>query len=214
MTLQDVITEARKLVNDTDSTAYRYSNVNLTGVGNQVIQRVLNLRPDLFAALGNVICTNGEIYQSAPADSFRLIDVIRIQNGPAVAESDRDLLNSTRPDWTVYTAGPAIEWMRHPRGPNKFFIFPPAPVNQTLVVEYAKIPVPYAIGDTIVIPDSYLPVLVDGVVWLIESVDDEHVNSQRAQMFMQSFFTGLGITLQSRSITDTEMAVAAPPPAK
>lgn len=214
MTLQDVITEARKLVNDTDSTAYRYSNVNLTGVGNQVIQRVLNLRPDLFAALGNVLCTTGEIYQSAPTDSFRLIDVIRIQNGAALAESDRDLLNSTRPDWTTYIAGPAIEWMRHPRGPNKFFIFPPAPVNQTLVVEYAKIPAAYAIGDTIVIPDSYLPVLVDGMVWLIESVDDEHVNSQRAQMYMQSFFTGLGITLQSRSITDTEAAIAPAPASK
>lgn len=214
MTLTDVITEARKLVNDTDSTSYRYSDSNLTGVGNQVIQRVLNLRPDLFAALGTVLCTTGEIYQSAPADSFRLIDVLRIQNGNALAESDREMLNSASPEWTTYTAGPAVEWMRHPRGPNKFFIFPPAPVNQTLVVEYAKVPATYAAGDTVVIPDSYLPILVDGMVWLIESVDDEHVNSQRAQMFMQSFYNGLGVTLQSRSITDTEQAVAAPPAAK
>lgn len=215
MTLADVISEARKLVNDTDSTAYRYTDVNLVGVGNQVIRRVLNLRPDIFAVLGTVLCTTGEIYQSAPADSFRLIDVIRIQSGNAVAEVDRDMLNTSSPEWATYPAGPATEWMRHPRSPNKFFIFPPAPVNQTLVVEYAQVPSVYVIADPIVIPDSYLPVLIDGVVWLAESIDDEHVNSQRAQMFMQSFMTGLGITLQSRVITDTEDAgMSQQPPAK
>lgn len=206
MTLQDAITEARKLINDTDSTAYRYSDVNLTGVGNQVVSRVLNLRPDLFAVLGNVICTTGQIYQSAPSDSFRLIDIIRIENGNAVSEVDRDMLNTASPQWTVYPSGPAIEWMRHPRSPNKFFIFPPAPVNQTLVVEYAQVPPVYALGATILVPNSYLPVMVDGIVWMTESVDDEHVNSQRAQMFMQSFYQGLGITLESRRITDTEDA--------
>lgn len=214
MTLTDVIAEVRKLVNDTDSTSYRYTDVNLTGVGNQVIKRVLNLRPDLFSVLGTVLCTTGEIYQSAPADSFRLIDVIRIQNGNAVAIVDRDMLNTASPGWTVYTAGPAIEWMRHPRSPNKFFIFPPAPSNQTLVVEYAQVPATFAIGATLPLPDSYLSILVDGIVWLAESIDDEHVNSQRAQMFMQSFMTGLGITLQSRPITDMEDAGASMQPAK
>lgn len=206
MTLQDAITETRKLINDTDNTNYRYTDVDLVGVGNQVIKRVLNLRPDIFATLGTVLCTTGEIYQSAPADSFRLIDIIRIQNGDAVTEVDRDMLNASAPSWTGYTAGPAIEWMRHPRSPNKFFIFPQAPSNQTLVVEYAKVPTTYAIADPIVIPDSYLPVLIDGMTWLAEAIDDEHVNSQRAQMFMQSFYQGLGVTLQSRPITDTEDA--------
>lgn len=208
MTLADAIAEVRKLINDTDATAYRYTDANLVGVGNQVVKRVLNLRPDLFAVLGTVICTNGEIYQSAPADSYRLIDVIRIQLGGALGEVDRDMLNIAQPTWPTYAAGPATEWMRHPRSPNKFFIFPPAPVNQTLVVEYAKVPVTAAAGDTLVLPDSYLPILIDGMTWLCESIDDEHVNSQRAQMFMQSFYQGLGVTLQSRPITDTEDAGA------
>ena len=40
--------------------------------------------------------------------------------------------------------------------------------------------------NSIPLPDSYLPVLVDGMTWLAESIDDEHVNSQRAKMFMDS----------------------------
>jgi len=41
-------------------------------------------------------------------------------------------------------------------------------------------------------------------VFLAESVDNEHVNSQRAQLFQQSFTQALGVAAQSRSITDPE----------
>jgi hypothetical protein len=45
---------------------------------------------------------------------------------------------------------------------------------------------------------------VDGVVFLAESIDNEHVNSGRAKLFQDSFVQGLGVSLQSRTITDTE----------
>jgi hypothetical protein len=218
LTLSDAILEVRKLINDSDSTNYRYSDVNLVGTGNQVIKRILNIRPDLFATIGSVACVAGEIYQSAPTDSFRIIEVQRILNGPMVTEVERDILSVFNPSWTTYPAGPAIEWMRNPRNPNRFFIFPQAPSSQTLVVEYAKVPATFAIGAALPIPDSYLPVIIDGMVWLAEAIDDEHVNSQRSKGFMESFYQGLGATLQSRSLTDdTESqpdsnAVAAPAP--
>jgi hypothetical protein len=41
-------------------------------------------------------------------------------------------------------------------------------------------------------------------VFLAESVDNEHVNSNRAQLFQQSFTQALGVSVQARSITDTE----------
>ena len=34
--------------------------------------------------------------------------------------------------------------------------------------------------------------------------DNEHVNSGRAKLFQDSFVQGLGVSLQSRTITDTE----------
>ena len=46
--------------------------------------------------------------------------------------------------------------------------------------------------------------MVEGAVYLAESVDNEHVNSGRAKLFQDAFVQGLGVGLQSRVITDTE----------
>lgn len=45
-TYQDVITEARVLLQDTDSAGYRYSNTNLIAILNRGIQAVARVRPD------------------------------------------------------------------------------------------------------------------------------------------------------------------------
>jgi hypothetical protein len=60
------------------------------------------------------------------------------------------------------------------------------------------------LNDTISLPNVYFPVLVDGVVFMAESVDNEHVNSGRAKLYQDSFTQLLGVGLQSRSVTDTE----------
>ena len=87
----------------------------------------------------------------------------------------------------------------------EFFIYPKAPANQTLIGEYAQTPPVYA-GDATValLPDAYFPVVIDATVFIAESVDNEHVNSNRAQLFQTSFTQALGVAAQSRAITDTE----------
>ena len=47
------------------------------------------------------------------------------------------------------TAGPAVNFMRHVRNPNKFFIYPKAPVNQILIGEYSKTPAVYTGTQTV-----------------------------------------------------------------
>jgi hypothetical protein len=54
------------------------------------------------------------------------------------------------------------------------------------------------------VPDSFLTTVVDGTVYLAESVDNEHVDSGRAKLFYDSFVQSLGVNAQSRVITDTE----------
>jgi hypothetical protein len=56
------------------------------------------------------------------------------------------------------------------------------------------------------LPDTYLPAAVDGVVYLAESVDNEHVNTGRAKLFQDSFNQVLAAGLQVRTLTDTETA--------
>ena len=95
--------------------------------------------------------------------------------------------------------------MRHTRNANKFFIYPKAPANQVLDIEYAQTPATYD-GTTSVtlLSDAYFPVVVDATVFIAESVDNEHVNSKRAEMFYNSFTRALGLNLSANITTDTE----------
>ena len=206
MILNDVVTEARRLLQDI-SAPQRYSDAVLLGFANQTLKRMSVLRPDLFAYIGEIPCTAGAVIQSPPSDSVRIIEIFQVKDGSGVTEVDRNSLDQTYPGWMNDTAGPTVNWMRHVRNPNKFFIYPKAPVGQILIGEYAQTPPNYVGTDAVaLLPDAFFPVVVDGTVFLAESVDNEHVNSNRAQLFQQSFTQALGVSAQARSLTDTETA--------
>ena len=70
MILNDVVTEARRLLQDI-SAPPRYSDAVLLGFANQTLKRMSVLRPDLFAYIGDITCTAGTVIQSPPIDSVR-----------------------------------------------------------------------------------------------------------------------------------------------
>jgi len=204
MTPGDIITEVRSLIQDT-RTPQRYSDTFLLGFVNQTLKRMVMVRPDLFALIGDIPTAADTVLQSLPADSMRLIEIFQVKDGSAVTEVSRDMLDQMAPTWVSDPAGTPVNYMRHVRNANRFFVYPRPVAGIILVGEYAQTPEDYAIGDTIdLLPDAYFTAAVDGTVYLAESVDDEHVNSGRAQLFQESFFTTLGASLQARSVTDTE----------
>lgn len=208
MILNDVITEVRRIIQDETAT-YRYSDTFLLGLCNQVLQRTQLLRPDLFAYFGTVACTQGAVLQSCPSDSLRLIEVHDIVGGNRLIEVNRATLDQTAPGWHNETEAAAVNWMRHIRNPNKFFIYPQAPAAQTLTVEYSQVPTTYDGTTTVtLLPDAFQPTIIDGVIWLAESIDNESVTSERAKMFKESFVETLTSTSLGRpnSVTDTESA--------
>ena len=204
MILDDVITEVRRILQDTNS-PQRYSDTVLLGFANQALKRIAVLRPDLFAYIGDITCTADSVVQSMPSDSIRLIEIYSVKNGNGVIETNREALDQAYPTWMNDTAGPAVNFMRHVRNANKFFIYPKAPADQVLVGEYAQTPPDYNGTTTVaLLPDAYFPVVVDCTVFIAESVDNEHVNSKRAELFQQSFTQALGVAGQSRLLTDPE----------
>ena len=204
MILNDVITEVRRILQDENS-PQRYSDTILLGFANQALKRIAVIRPDLFAFMGTVACTQDEVLQSTPSDSIRLIEVFSVQGGNGVTEVNREVLDQSYPQWVSDTAGTCKNFMRHARNPNKFFIYPKAPANQTLVVEYSQSPQVYDGTTTVtLLPDAFLPAVVDATVFLAESIDNEHVNSGRAELFLRSFTQALGVSASNRIFTDTE----------
>lgn len=206
MTPNEIITEVRRLIQDTKVT-YRYSDAIMLGWVNQTLKRTAVLRPDLFGVIGDIATTPNVVLQSTPTDSLRLIQIFQVKNGDAVTEVDREVFDQTYPGWVNEAASTPVNFMRHVRNPNKFFVYPRPTSGVILVGEYAQVPPDYALNDTIaLIPEAYFPVLVDGVVFLAESVDDEHVNSQRAALFQKNYTEALGASVSNRVVTDTKQA--------
>jgi hypothetical protein len=209
MILDAVIAEVRKMLQDTSTNAVlqRYSDAELLGFANQALKRIAVLRPDLFAKIAEFTTTAGEVLQTAPSDSLRIMEVFRVKDGAAIRETNRLTLDQTYPDWANDDPGATVNWMRHPRNANRFFIYPKAPASQILIIEYSQSPKTYSLGETVeLLADAYFPVVVDGTIFLAESIDNEHVNSNRAQLFQQSFVQALSTNFQARPVTDTEEA--------
>ncbi len=204
MQLGQVVTQARRLVQDTDTLEPRYGDDMLLGYANQALRRIAVARPDLFAVLDEVETKTGSAEVIPPADSIRIISVHAVVGGNTVVEIAKAKLDSTAPGWRVAMPAPAQNFARNLHNPNLAFISPPAPAGQKLLIEYAQTPPEYGVDEEVsLLPDAFRPVVVDYVVFLVESMSDESVASGRAALFLQSFNEALGIAAQSRVLTDT-----------
>ena len=207
-TAADVITEVREQVQDTllVGSDYRYSDAFLLRKLDLALRSMVTVRPDLFAAVATMTCITGSL-QTLPATSVRLMDVLRNQAGGAVKEVNQETMDLFVPTWPATTpATPATNWMRYPRIPNTFFLYPPATAGDTITVAYAS-SVPVTTTATVIpLQDAYLATVVFGTVWLVEAIDAEHAESGRAAQFKAAFDAGLASGLATRAVTDTDAA--------
>jgi hypothetical protein len=207
-TVAEVLQDARELVQDT-SPPYRYDDAFMVRKFNQVIRKAVVLRPDLFTQITTIACTAGAM-QSCPADSVRIMDVLTSSTGEAVKEVNQDVLDMMAPGWELTGQGPTKNWMRYPRDPNRFYVYPAATAAVALEILYSKCPAMLTTTDIVPIQDAYYPFMVDGLCAILESIDAEHVESGRSKMFQDSFMSGLTGGLQARRIADTDTAAGPP----
>ncbi len=211
MTPGDVITEVRNMVSDT-LVPYRYSDAVLLGFVNQTIRRIVSFRPDVFSYVGDVVTTPDLVLQSLPSNAVRLVEIFQVKNGNAVTEVNRETLDQMYPNWVGEASGTPINFMRHSRNPTKFFLYPKPAAGIILVAEYVRASPIYTIGQTIeLLPDSFFPIVIDGTVFLAESVDNEHVNSNRAKLFYETFVSAIDASLGTRIVSDAESAAVSMP---
>lgn len=200
-TIGDVINDLRLAVQDTDPTIYRYPDTHLARIVNQALQRICLMRPDLFAKLSTYALVAGR-EQVAPPDSVRIIDIYgsAVNNIPEINQDSLDLMF---PFWEQAGAGAAQNWMRNVRNPNGFSIYPISVAGQLITMEYSQSPPTYDLVTPIaLISNAYFVAVLDASIWLVESVDNEHVSSGRAKMFQDSFVQMLGLTAQNKPVTD------------
>ena len=205
MTPQQVIDQVRVLISD-DNTLMpeRFSDADLLGFVNQAVKRSSMLRPDLFIVDTDITPIAEQVEQELPATVTRIMEVHRVVGGGAIGEVDKETMDRSAPDWTTETPDTPVNWMRHPRNPRRYFLYPAPSTGTQISVEYIEVPSDYALGDTIALPDSYKGAIVDCTVYLAEVVDNEHVETQRAKTFLDSFMQAMGVDLTQRELVDTE----------
>lgn len=185
MTPQDVITEARPILNDPNGITY--TDTELLAHVNAGIKEVSRIAPQYFYKTGLVTCVAGALQAISFADAQALLKVMRVVNGDVVHETDVQTLDLFDASWRAASSGAAKNWARDANDPLRFFVNPPSDNVQQLEILYVSIPPTYALGGTISLPDSFAPALADYVVYRAESRDDQHVNSNRAVAFFNSF---------------------------
>lgn len=210
MTPADIIVEVRHLLQDS-VVPYRFSDTYLLGFVNQSVKRMSVLRPDLFGSIQDIPTQADSAVQTLPSDALRLIDIFQVKGGNAVTEVDRETMNRNYPNWMNEASGSPVNFMRHVKNEDRFFLYPPPSSGTVLVGEYAVTPPDYTLSQIMTAPsDAFFPSLVDCTVFLAESIDDEHVNSGRAQAFLDSFVKSLAASMKSRELTDTKFAAMRP----
>ena len=192
MTPQDIITEARYVLSDTNSTGvgYRQGDTELLGYVNSSLVECAVLRPELFATIGDMTCVVGQCEQSLDyADAIALLEVLSIHQGAALTPFDMAAMTAYNPNWRTDTGAAARQWSRFQNDPLKFFIYPKAPAAaQVLDVRYARNPATFTINATITdVPLALKTALVEYVIYRAESKDDEHVSSGRTTSYYQAF---------------------------
>lgn len=205
MTPQQVIDAARVLISDDNALMpERFSDTDMLGFVNQAMKRACMSRPDLFITNEDITPTVDQVEQELSSNITRIMEVHRVVGGGAIGEVDKETMDRSAPNWTIEDSGTPVNWMRHPRNPRRYFLYPPPITGTQITVEYVKVPSDYALSDTIALADSYKSAIIDCVVYLAEVVDNEHVESERAKVFFNSFMQALGADFSQRATVDSE----------
>ncbi len=201
-TAQAIIDELRSEALN-DSGKDRYTDARLLGYLNEALYEIALRRPDLFTSQGTVTTVAG-VYQQAPTDSLRLMDVMQVQGGRVLRETDQESMDNFDPTWRAAAAAGEKNWMRYRKDPNRFMVNPPSAGGVVLVVLYASIPTALALADPFPLADAYRPAAKHYMVYKTEMPQDESILSGRAQMEFQAFEGSLGASVQTKALADDE----------
>jgi len=193
-TVADIIVTARERLFDPGSGA-GWTDSELTDYLNRAQQRIAFLKPDAYCVHGNIALVAG-IVQTLPAGAVALIELVKnFASGRIIEQVDFDLLKASDWYWPAGTAATSVEcYAADPRDPLKFYVSPPAAVGTLVEAVYGLVPPLLTLTtQAIVIPDSYIPTLVDGMLAQAWGKPSARQDPSKATYHQQLFDAALGV---------------------
>jgi len=218
----DLITRARKILQDTTSVRWALSELQLWL--NDSYRETLIARPDSNTLTGEFVCVAGprQVLTTTFANASRLVSVVRntasTSNKYAVRLVDRRSLDDQRKGWYNETQSVNVEeYMFDARQPRDFFVYPPATTAARLEVTYTQVPSPHTLTDvqladptnteTIRIDDTFANAMLDYMLYRAYTKDSEQQgNAARAVAHFQAFQNSLGVSAQTNAASQPGVA--------
>lgn len=189
ITAQNIADKAELLLQDI--TNIRWTEPELLGWINSGQREIMIYKPNANPVTGTVTTVAGT-KQQLPAGGLQVLDVIRTINGSAVTNIDRNILDTTIPDWHTQTAAAAKHYMFDPRNPTVFYLYPPSAGSVAMEVCYSSVPSDVAEISGSIFNDLYETVLLDYVLYRAYSKDAEHTANQAlSTQHYQAFIAAL-----------------------
>lgn len=191
-----------------DSTLVRWTAIERVRWANEAMGAILSRRPAAFARRSVQALIAGT-YQTVPADSAMLLDIVRniavdgITSGRPIRRSDRQLLDDTDPNWQTGTQKAEIrQYTFDDRMPKMFYVYPPAIAGTKVEMLDAALPADIAaLTDTLQIGAEYMEAVVNYVCYRCHCKDFQYANAAVAAAFYQAFETSLGVKGQAQNAT-------------
>lgn len=206
MTPSQIIANVRRTIQDNQllRTTEDYIDATLLDYVNQTLRQTAMFRPDLFTLTADIPLTANAVEQALPSDSTRLVDLFSVKGGSAITEVSRETMDRSFPNWTQAASGTPVNWMRHIKNPNRFFVYPRPTAGTELVGDYVQSPPVYTVNQTInLLPDSYLPAISTGVVAMVFGAQGPNNDMSIANSYLERYTQMMGVSLQTRPLTDT-----------
>jgi hypothetical protein len=191
MTVASVlIAEIRDVLQDTDATAYRWSDVSLLRYMSSAQKQIVSLRSEANTVQVTHTVADAIARRSIPTDGVSLVKVVANLDHLGVISStitrvQSNVLDAFNPDWR-YTvqASPDVDryyssYTFDKREPQYFFLYPRAASGYNVVISYVKTPaVLSTTSDTLELSASYDAPVIEYMLWRALSVEGAKSDSR------------------------------------
>ena len=211
MIVSDILGRVRPVLNDSDASAYRWSNPDLISYINDACRLILIKRPDANTVPVEVVLVAGAL-QTIPDTAYKLVDVICNLNadssqGRAVTIVDGAVLDSFNPGWRSGAKASAVKhYIFDPRTSRRFEVYPPVNAGVKVQAKLANyVGQATQATDPVGLLDEYMEHLVCFVLYKAYARDMEFAGNAELAASYLALFNGM---LGDKTMADNAFAPA------